>query len=463
MSNIEIISKIVPKNGRDFPVVEDSYVQGGFRSLEAESDRNAIPVSSRKTGMIVYVRDDQKYYKLSSPSNDLGNNSGWEEVVINGGSSSLFIYNYSGNISPLSDDILYSSIPFFSDENKTYSLEVTVVISSPFNLDYSGHFFFKILCKNSGGNLVIDSIHEVFSYNPSRYFSISFSPSTSSPEALDISVTNVGPMPVVAKASFYATTIINNSTLLGIGNRALNFDGVDDYVDIPLNTLPSGNYDHSLEFWIKYDGSQYGTSDVCIGWYGDVTTTDGAEIISFNGASGILNISHANRGITSCLLAAITTDNSWTHVAIVYDATAQTNDVFINGSIVETLYYANPLNISPNTMQLGSLFDGLNQVNFMKATLDEYRFWNKKIIAYDINLYMNERIDPTSSNLIAYYDFEQGIANGNNSGTANDLLDKNEDGIVNELLDKQSFVGPNDGTLMGFALNGTSSNWVSRD
>jgi len=341
---------------------------------------------------------------------------------------------------------------------------MTIAISSPFDMDYSGHFFFKILCKNDGENFTIDSVHEVFSYNPSRYFSINFSPNAANPDALDIQVTNIGPMPIIVKASFYSTTTITNDTDLGLGNRALDFDGVDDYVDVDLSpgtlNIPPGNSDHSVEFWIKYNGSQSG--DICINWYGDPAVTDGAEIISFDGETGLLSVSRSGLPLTSCVNAAIDINDNWTHVAIAFNSTGNYNSIYINGSLIEVLNYGTTLNITPSRMQIGSWLNVSSQEKFMKATLDEYRFWEKELSPSEVADNMNQIINPSSSGLIIYYDFEQGVANGNNSGFANSLLDPNDDGIVNELLDKQSYASANDGVLYNFALTGSVSNWVSR-
>jgi hypothetical protein len=51
-------------------------------------------------------------------------------------------------------------------------------------------------------------------------------------------------------------------------------------------------------------------------------------------------------------------------------------------------------------------------------------------------------------NLIAYYNFEQGVAGANNAG-------------LNSLVDRQDECTPDNGLLLGFALNGATSNWVA--
>lgn len=64
MSGIELISHIVPKNNNNFYLVEDGYIKGGFRSVSTYSEISSIPIDSRKVGSIVYVQDEDRFYKF---------------------------------------------------------------------------------------------------------------------------------------------------------------------------------------------------------------------------------------------------------------------------------------------------------------------------------------------------------------------------------------------------------------
>ncbi len=63
-ANIELISKIIPKNDGEFPIVEDVNVEGGFQVRDDITDRNAIPSLNRKEGMLVYVNSTATTYRL---------------------------------------------------------------------------------------------------------------------------------------------------------------------------------------------------------------------------------------------------------------------------------------------------------------------------------------------------------------------------------------------------------------
>ena len=70
---IELIDKIVPKNSGSFAMVSDEHIEGGWRVVANSGSRDAIPSSRRKTGMRVYVQDEEKAYELSG--------SNWNEVA----------------------------------------------------------------------------------------------------------------------------------------------------------------------------------------------------------------------------------------------------------------------------------------------------------------------------------------------------------------------------------------------
>lgn len=51
--------------GDTYPVTNPIYGLGSLRTVEKLSDRNAIPAARRELGMIVYVTEEDKYYKLA--------------------------------------------------------------------------------------------------------------------------------------------------------------------------------------------------------------------------------------------------------------------------------------------------------------------------------------------------------------------------------------------------------------
>lgn len=63
---IEVISEIRPKNGGTFPLLDDAFLRGGFRSCSNLTERNSIPMDSRKEGMHCFVISTDTVYRLTS-------------------------------------------------------------------------------------------------------------------------------------------------------------------------------------------------------------------------------------------------------------------------------------------------------------------------------------------------------------------------------------------------------------
>ena len=83
LKGINIPSTIVPFTSDDtYPVTEDQYIKGGFRSVRALADRDNIPLARRSVGMLVYVISEDITYKLND-------NNTWQVYVDIGGAGHI--------------------------------------------------------------------------------------------------------------------------------------------------------------------------------------------------------------------------------------------------------------------------------------------------------------------------------------------------------------------------------------
>nr|MBX2872148.1 HYR domain-containing protein [Saprospiraceae bacterium] len=135
--------------------------------------------------------------------------------------------------------------------------------------------------------------------------------------------------------------------------------------------------------------------------------------------------------------------NKWTHIAATYDGTE--SKVYINGILESTKTIGLP--IPTNNYPMGISGDpGYPSFNF-NGHLDEVRVWNKALTRTEIQANKDCEIQTTSDCLVANYHFNQGVAGADNAGVTT-LTDDSGNG--------------NDGTLgSGYALTGTTSNWVA--
>jgi hypothetical protein len=61
---IQVASFLTPKTGASYFVLEDIHFRGGMRVIASESLRDVIPVTSRKSGMLVWTQDTLKMWQL---------------------------------------------------------------------------------------------------------------------------------------------------------------------------------------------------------------------------------------------------------------------------------------------------------------------------------------------------------------------------------------------------------------
>ncbi len=241
------------------------------------------------------------------------------------------------------------------------------------------------------------------------------------------------------------TEIDNDFTVLGsfvedsinlitTPGNALNFDGVNDYVTIAdANNLDLVN-NYSLEAWIRPTGfsslggiiskSQTNTST---GYFLSLSNTSPFTGLNFDGlqtANGILEA------------------GKWYHIAAVKNGSTRT--LYVNG--IATTLTGTTITTAANTQALTIGVHNLQTPKYFTGSIDEVRVWNVALEEAQLKENMFNTISPTLNNLVDYFNFDNGIAGGTNTG-------------LNILRDQTA--GTNNGTLTNFAtLTGNTSNWV---
>jgi regulation of enolase protein 1 (concanavalin A-like superfamily) len=287
-------------------------------------------------------------------------------------------------------------------------------------------------------------VYNVDSGNPRLYtYSFNIAPANQSKQITAVTITRTGG-PSTSKPYFFALSSTSASSSPG---AALNFDGVNDYVNAG-NAMATnfGTSDFTMELWFKANSLtsfpilfakdqsfvfspafrvEIGSNAQNIGFF-------------FNSSSGTL----ANFTPDNTISA-----NAWTHYAIV--RTGNTFRSYINGTLQTTSTASGNPTLTGNNFNflLGARLSNTNGfVNLFNGVLDEFRCWNRALTQSEIQAKMNCELAGTEAGLMAYYDFNQGVAGGNNA-TETTLLDRSSNG--------------NNGALTNFALNGSSSNWVA--
>lgn len=56
---VQIIGELVQKNGQNFPIIDTNNIRGGFYQVSTIAERDSIPASRKKKGMLCYVSEDE--------------------------------------------------------------------------------------------------------------------------------------------------------------------------------------------------------------------------------------------------------------------------------------------------------------------------------------------------------------------------------------------------------------------
>ncbi len=235
---------------------------------------------------------------------------------------------------------------------------------------------------------------------------------------------------------------VKTPALTGLGN-ALNFDGDDDFVTISGEgfTLPESGWTEEMWVYLPYDTKNdfqgliggdemddwskrgpflqiLGTFDSAAGLYGGF------------GSGGYREIYEAEDRLTL---------GAWNHLAQTYDGSRL--KAYVNGALVAEV--ADP--DKPNATPIKYFGQGVSDYYYhFKGSMDELRFWKTARTETEIKNNYKIPVNKNHPDLIAYYDFNQGVAAGNNSA-------------IDILIDNK---GAYNGTLNNFTKTGARSNFV---
>jgi hypothetical protein len=222
---------------------------------------------------------------------------------------------------------------------------------------------------------------------------------------------------------------INKS--IGQGGNCLDFDGSNDYVT--LNSLAgdmSGSTNFTIEFWVKGPQSQPTLSGQA-GLF-SINTSIGGNVLLFVMGTGL-------------------SGQQWDGKIYVFDGATgfyQINGPFIGDNIWHQIIYSR--NGSSASLMVDGIAAGSHAPAYSFAANDLWSIAQEYDFGPLTSDFFKGQIDGlkiyNGSTLVGDYGFDQGTAGGNNAGQTTLT-----DGSGNS----------NSGTLLNFALSGSTSNWVA--
>jgi hypothetical protein len=240
-----------------------------------------------------------------------------------------------------------------------------------------------------------------------------------------------------ARIALYSIMVGDNTPQ----NVALNFDGVDDYVSIPSNVGNfSTNQDFTVSCWIKPDATTTGEQNIINKWNG---SGGYALTIRYYGSNGTV-LAGQYDGTNFSYVQSTTNlkDGKWHHVAFVKNGSnllLYIDGVQEGGTSIDN---ANLTTTNTTPLQIGREATG---TKYFKGEIDEVRIWNIGKTATQV---ANERFckTPNTTNLQAFYNFNNGVPHGNNI-------------FITQIAEASNSV--NNGTLNNFTGTGDASNFVT--
>ncbi|MDP3928163.1 MAG: LamG-like jellyroll fold domain-containing protein, partial [Bacteroidota bacterium] len=223
--------------------------------------------------------------------------------------------------------------------------------------------------------------------------------------------------------------------------NALNFDGSNDYISIPHNTTAHNSNKITIEAWVFWSPvSSTETDFICSKGSNEVLE------IHTGGSSGANGLRFIPRPGVYIDVANALIPNKWNFIAFMVDPSQGFAKTYINGMDRPFKLSGGSLSTAlvTNTgvLNIGRRTDN---TNFFRGAIDEFRIFSNTRTAAEVLQDMATSVPTNTTNLVAYYDFDHGIAASNNASatTLADLSNQN-----------------NAGTLINFGLNGLTSNWI---
>jgi len=238
--------------------------------------------------------------------------------------------------------------------------------------------------------------------------------------------------------SLFAFTEVNSQS-----NQYLDFDGTNDYVNVPAATsLIAGSSAISMT-----------------GWFFDSQLSYGQGMMGIRGSGGAFYMIQLGSGSIECRFvnsantlfqftapASTVIPNVWQHYAWIYDGTAV--KLYLNGNFVGSTPASGSFSATVNLAFVIGLSPATGYNFYYKGGIDEVTLWNKALTQAEIQNMILHEPSGNEANLQLYYKFNQGAPAGNNVN-------------ITKLVNEVSVNSPTyDGDLTNFAMTGTTSNFV---
>lgn len=226
-----------------------------------------------------------------------------------------------------------------------------------------------------------------------------------------------------------------------LAQGVMDFDGINDNITVPNASSFIANSQLSISAWVYPTNPNPGWPDFdgIVGFRNDFSAD--FYLLHLNSTSIEARFRNSLGTNYDIVYNGINL-NSWNHFVFTYDNSTLT--LYHDGVSVMTMAASGSITSTTTALSIGVIPFQTNPFYF-DGQLDDVALWDTALSSADVsNLYATCGIDTSASNLVLAYDFNEGIAGGNNTGTTSIVDSKNNAA----------------GVPSGFAFTGSSSNFV---
>ena len=187
-------------------------------------------------------------------------------------------------------------------------------------------------------------------------------------------------------------------------NYALQFDGINDYLEIPEIAAIRTHQDEPLtiEFWVWIPSYPKNWQKVLSKW-GAGGGQDDEFVFSLH-SDGTFGF--ANTGSTGLDSKITIPTEQWCHLCCVWDSANKNYALYSNGEQTFcTIKGGRPLQLTGENLRIGT--DG-HRNQYFKGKIDEIRIWKKALTQAQVEFYMDKKIIRGESAIVGYWDFDEG-------------------------------------------------------
>lgn len=248
--------------------------------------------------------------------------------------------------------------------------------------------------------------------------------------------------------TFYTLCLICCSINAAVAQQnALDFDGIDDYVQVSnASALIANQTGFSMSCWVYPTNAAPGfpNFDGVMGFRNEMNAD--FYILQLSNVNWECRLRNSNNTVYTITSPTVQL-NTWQHIALVF--TGSNLEFYHNGSLASSIAATGSISNAAVDMFIGRIPFQTTPFS-LTGKVDDAALWSKALSAAEVACIYQGDINPASNGLAAYYPMNQGVPGGNNSAQfyLDDVLSINYDGFLNGLL----LSGSNSNFVSGMAL-----------